>query len=60
MTIRCHKCHKYLGEIKEGSKLRKGMITLCSECGTILMHEAKGCGMDFMEMLMNASGKGRK
>ena len=55
MRIRCHKCHKYLGEIKEGSKLRKGMIMLCSQCGTVLTHEADG---DFMDMLRNITGKG--
>jgi hypothetical protein len=32
MKINCKKCCKDLGEILTGSKLRKGIVYLCSEC----------------------------
>lgn len=34
MDIHCSKCGTYCGEIKEGSKLRKGLKYVCNECYT--------------------------
>ena len=53
MRIECHKCHKYLGEIKEGSQLRKGLVILCGECHLLLQHKAVDVGGGIMEMLTN-------
>ncbi len=33
MKIKCTKCYKYLGEIRD-AKLRKGITYLCKECDT--------------------------
>lgn len=32
MTIYCCDCHTYCGEIREGSKIRKGLKYVCNEC----------------------------
>jgi len=59
VRIECHKCHKYLGEIVSGSKLRKGIVIFCSECGIILRHEAgdkHGAACGFADMLRNITG----
>jgi len=55
MRIECHNCHKYLGNIKEGSQLRKGMVMLCRECGIVMTHEGnRGAGI--FDMLKNITG----
>lgn len=32
MKIYCNECGTYCGEIREGSKLRKGLKYVCSRC----------------------------
>ncbi len=32
MKINCAICHRHCGDIKEGSKLLKGLKHLCNEC----------------------------
>ena len=58
MKIECHNCHKYLGNIKEGSQLRKGMVFLCRSCGGMAMYnDGAKQGFDLMDMIMKAGGK---
>ena len=60
MRIECKQCHKYLGEIREGSQLRKGMVMLCGECNLLLQHRAgdkRGAASDFGDLIMNHIGR---
>ena len=66
MKVYCHECSILVGEIVSGSKMRKGIIYLCTEChGTYktlksLKDYEKGVGGGGMPDFLNDLMKGMK
>ena len=69
MKIYCNRCNKYLGNIKTGSSLRKGIVYLCTECNqaariaeSVMKDKIKtdqGAGFDIFDFFNNIT-KGKE